>query len=51
MAKWISIDENQGRIVCFDNSSFPFGVYMDIYSKTDDNALPCHWHTLSSTGI
>lgn len=31
MAKWISVDENQGQIICFDDSSFPFGVYMDIY--------------------
>lgn len=46
MAKWISIDENRGQIICFDDASFPFGIYMDLYSKMDDNALPCHWHSV-----
>lgn len=51
MAKWINVDENQGQIIFFDDSSFPFGVYMDIYSKMDANALPCHWHNVIEYGL
>lgn len=51
MAKWISIDEEQGQIISFDDNSFPFGIYMDMYQKMDGNALPFHWHNLIEFGL
>lgn len=51
VANWISVHEGQGQIICFDDSSFPFGIYVDIYNKMDNQALPCHWHNIIEYGL
>lgn len=45
MAKWISVDDNQNQITYLEDTSFPFGIYMDEYQKMDGHKLPCHWHS------
>ena len=44
MARWINVDGSYRQISHWDDSGFPFGLYMDEYGKMDERSLPLHWH-------
>lgn len=46
MARWINVDKMLCQISHWEDTTFPFGVFMDEYGKMDDHSLPLHWHEM-----